>query len=218
MNINETTQALALAQAFDNRTVGEVNIRAWHSVLGDADAADVMTAIRDHYAETTEWIMPAHIRTAVRDMVSQREMAVRATGWAPGQHGVPKAQALPELDNGPVAEATRTAAREMLARWDVTLPEGSREALMPRREYWDREHRAFLRTRDAEPNPLYKPTSIEGDRFACPGVDEHEPVAMCGHLGHPVTSHVCASHGVPFSASYYDTQATAGTHDPKVDG
>jgi hypothetical protein len=158
MDINETTQALALAQAFDNRTVGEFNIRAWHAVLGDADAADVMAAIRDHYAEHTEWIMPAHIRTAVRDMVNQREMAARATGWAPGQYKVPKAQAMPEIA-GPVSEGELSApVRALLDSVRAMLPEGSRETLMPRRVAWEREHEAFVRTQSARPNPLYRPS------------------------------------------------------------
>lgn len=189
MNINETTQALALAQAFDNRTVGEVNIRAWHAVLADADAADVMAAIREHYAEHTEWIMPAHIRTAVRDMVNQREMAARSTGWAPGQAGVAKDQAVPEVTIGERLALSDLPGEvaALVARVRADLPRGSREALAPRKVAWEREHKAFLRTQSSEPNPLYKPTSgtpcfdsqahpahpwaIDGDRFACPGVD-----------------------------------------------
>jgi hypothetical protein len=163
VNINETTQALALAQAFDNRTVGEVNIRAWHAVLGDADAADVMAAIKNHYAETTEWIMPAHIRTAVRDMVSQREMATHATGWAPGQAGVPKDQAMPEVTTGERLSLgdLPAAVAELLARVRADLPDGSREKLKPRQMYWEREHKAFLRTHNAEPNPLYRPKAAD---------------------------------------------------------
>lgn len=188
MNINETTQALALAQAFDNRTVGEVNIRAWHAVLGDAEAADVMAAIREHYAEHTEWIMPAHIRTAVRDMVGQREMAARATGWAPGQHGVPKDQALPEVAPGErlALSDLPAAVADLVARVRADLPEGSREALMPRQVAWEREHKAYLRSHDGEPNPFYRPGATEppaGVRPMCPVVNGPCPgnaqVALC---------------------------------------
>lgn len=161
MNIAETTQALALAQAFDNRTVGEVNIRAWFSVLFAADAADVMAAIRDHYAGTTEWIMPAHILRNVREMAASRERAQQHTGWAAGQAGVPKDQAMPEIA-GPVAESELTApVRALLDSVRAMLPEGSRETLMPRRVAWEREHRAYVRVRDAEPNPDYKPQMPE---------------------------------------------------------
>lgn len=159
MNIAETTQALALAQAFDNRTVGEVNIRAWFSVLSEADAADVMAAIRDHYAGTTEWIMPAHIRAAVSVMVQRRAAAAQATGWAPGQHGVPKDQAVPEVTSGPrlALSDLPAAVADLVARVRADLPEGSREALAPRTVAWEREHRAYVRSHDGEPNPLYRP-------------------------------------------------------------
>jgi hypothetical protein len=169
VNISETTQALALAQAFDNRTVGEVNIRAWHAVLADADAADVMAAIRDHYAEHTDWIMPAHIRTAVRDMVTQREMAARATGWAPGQAGVPKDEAMPEVRGGErlALSDLPAAVAGLVARVRADLPEGSREALMPRRVAWEREHQAFVKMRDATPNPLYKPKVSGSTQEVC---------------------------------------------------
>lgn len=180
MNIGETTQALALAQAFDNRTVGEVNIRAWHAVLADAEAADVMAAIREHYAEHTEWIMPAHIRTAVRDMVSQREMAARATGYAPGQYGVPKDQAMPEITGGELPPEVRALVEEVSARLSARA---DHEKLFPRQTYWEREHRAYLRSHSGEPNLLYRPGTpcggqmphgehdweIEGDKFWCRG-------------------------------------------------
>jgi hypothetical protein len=169
MNITETTNALALAQAFDNRTVGEVNIRAWHSVLSEEDATDVMTAIRDHYTGTTEWIMPAHILKGVREMAARRERAEQATGWAPGQAGVPKGEAMPEI-SGPIDESTITpSVRALLEATRAMLPEGSRETLMPRRVAWEREHASFVRTRDAEPNPHYRPRSADADTGILPG-------------------------------------------------
>jgi hypothetical protein len=154
VNITETTAALALAQAYDNRTVGEVNIRAWHAILSDCDAVDVMEAIRRHYAEKTDWIMPAHIRLSVGAMVSERKNAELRTGWAPGQAGVPKGQeGVYAIEGGTMSPRLR----DLLSELRVELPEGSREALMPRRVAWEREHRAYLRTRDPEPNPWYQP-------------------------------------------------------------
>lgn len=163
MNIAETTNALALAQAFDNRTVGEVNIRAWHSILSGADARDVMAAIRDHYAGTTEWIMPAHILRAVAAMVKTRE----ASPWAPGQYGVPLADAMPEI-SGPIDESAITpSVRALLDSVRAMLPEGSREALMPRKVAWEREHQAHVRVKDGTPNPLYRADAAPA-LVACP--------------------------------------------------
>ena len=61
-----------------------MDVRAWQTVLADADAADVMEAIRRHYAEHTERIMPAHIRRTVRDMVHDRSNVslAEARQWA----------------------------------------------------------------------------------------------------------------------------------------
>jgi len=168
MNLKETNQALALAQAFDRRTVGEMDVRAWHAVLGDLDPADVLEAIRRHYAVETDWIMPAHVRRLSVEIELERRKA--AAKWAPGQHGVPKAEAMPEISGGEVPgwfagavqRAASTSAAEILAEIRRNLPAGSREALMPRAAAWEREHRAYLRVRDGEANPHYKPRVCRG--------------------------------------------------------
>jgi len=155
MNLTETTQALALAQAFDLRTVGEADVLAWHSVLGDAPAADVMEAIRRHYAEHTERVMPAHVRRTIRDIERERQ----APRWAAGQAGVPHDEPLPQLtgrvEEGHLSVEMRALIRELLAE---RFPDASREKLMPRQVYWEREHRAY--TRAAEPNPRYRPQAV----------------------------------------------------------
>jgi hypothetical protein len=162
MNLKETNQALALAQAFDRRTVGEMDVRAWHSVLGDLDAADVMEAVRHHYASETDWIMPGHVRRIAMQLVEARARAALSTGWAPGQYGVPKADAMPEIA-GPVAEGELTPeVRNLLASVRAMLPVGSREALMPRTVAWEQEHAAYERHLHAVPNPHYRPDAVAG--------------------------------------------------------
>ena len=165
MNLKETNTALAMVQAFDRRTVGEVDVRAWHSVLGDLEMADVLEAVRRHYADSSEWMMPVHVRRGVALLVKERARA--ATPWAAGQYGVPKADAIPEI-TGPVDESTLApAVRALLADLRSKLPDGSRDDLYPRRAAWEREHAAYLRTKNAEPNPLYRPRPPYG----APGCD-----------------------------------------------
>lgn len=160
MKLSETALMLAQMQAYDQRTVGESDVIAWHSLLSDAPFEDCQEAVRRHYAEHTERIMPAHVRRLVRDIHGEREAAARATGWAPGQAGVPRDQALPEI-TGRVDESVLTQpVRDLLKTMGVHLPEGSREALMPRRVAWEREHAAYQRTQDAQPNPHYRPNRI----------------------------------------------------------
>lgn len=157
MNIMETTNALALAQAYDNRTVGEGNVRAWHLVLGNLDADDVMEAIRRHYAAETAWVMPAHINRLVDEIRQEREKAARK--WAPGQHGVPVADAVPELPRGERLTAADVTPRivDLLAQLRAELPEMPREVLFPRQVAWEREQAAYRRASGGEPNPLYRP-------------------------------------------------------------
>lgn len=205
MNLSETADLLTAMSAYDRRTIGDGDVIAWQAILSDASFDDCLEAVKQHYAEHTEWIMPAHVRRAVRDMVSQREMAARATGWAPGQHGVPKDQAMPEIA-GPVDEGSISGpVRALLDSVRAMLPEGSREALMPRAAYWGREHRAFVRTRDGEPNPLYRPKAG----------------AATVHLVHDGSGAATCCHRTPFELPLgecitTDPLAATCTGDPKV--
>lgn len=58
----ETARLLALCAAFDRRTVGEADVFAWHSVLEDVSFEHGTAAVKAHYADSREWIMPSDIR------------------------------------------------------------------------------------------------------------------------------------------------------------
>lgn len=66
MTLDETIDLLAVATAFDRRTVGEGDAVAWYAALGDLDFADSRQAVIAHYRERREWIMPADVRTRVK--------------------------------------------------------------------------------------------------------------------------------------------------------
>lgn len=66
MNLSETATLLGFAAAFDRRTVGEADVRAWQMVLHDIDVEQARQAVAAHYADTRDWIMPADIRQRVR--------------------------------------------------------------------------------------------------------------------------------------------------------
>jgi len=61
MKISETALVLAKAQAFDNRTVGEANIAAWHEVLADVSIHEALAAVTDHFKTSIEYLTPRHI-------------------------------------------------------------------------------------------------------------------------------------------------------------
>lgn len=155
MRIDETAEVLTKIAAYDRRKLGQADVRAWHAVISDVEKDDAMAAVERWYAEETDWMMPAHLRRIVRDIV--RERASAAAKWAPGQYGIPKAEPMPEI-SGPIAEGELTPeVRNLLASVRAMLPEGSRDALMPRTVAWEQEQAAYRRHLHAVPNAHYRP-------------------------------------------------------------
>jgi hypothetical protein len=72
VNQSEVVDVLTAAAMFDRRTVGKADAEAWLAVIGDLPAGEAIAAVRAHYTETTDWLMPAHIRKRVREMRAQR--------------------------------------------------------------------------------------------------------------------------------------------------
>lgn len=68
----ETALLLGLCASFDSRTVGEADTLAWHDVLGDLPLHDAKTAVKAHYANTRDWIMPADVRAGVKRLRRDR--------------------------------------------------------------------------------------------------------------------------------------------------
>lgn len=163
MNLSETARLLTAMAAFDRRTIGETDVIAWQAVLADVAYEDALSAVKRWYSNNTEWIMPAHVRSLVTELVKAREVSP----WAPGQYGTPREQAHPEL-----------TGRERLGFFDFPpevrellnrIPKGNPLALHPRRAAWARDHRRYRRQRDAATNPLYDPSAAESLRRGDPG-------------------------------------------------
>lgn len=173
MNLSETALMLAQMQAYDQRTVGESDVIAWQALLVDASFQDCQEAIRQHYSESTDRIMPAHVRRLVRDM----ERARQVSPWAPGQHGIPRGEAVPEVATGQrlALSDLPAAVADLVAQVRAGLPEGRRETLAPRRVAWEREHQAYLRHTTGEPNPYYRPDRVALCAFCDTGLFEECP-------------------------------------------
>lgn len=63
---SEAAEALAVAAAFDRRTVGTVEARAWAEAFpANYTRTEVARAIVAHYASSTEFLMPKHVITLV---------------------------------------------------------------------------------------------------------------------------------------------------------
>lgn len=79
MTLAEAAELLTLAAAFDRRTVGEADARAWAAALHDVPLdLDARAAVARHFAESTEWFTPAHARS-----MRHRIRAERLAGGTP---------------------------------------------------------------------------------------------------------------------------------------
>ena len=72
MTIEETVDLLTVAAAYDRRTVGEGDAIAWHAAIGDLPLDECRAAVIGHYADSTDWLMPGHVRKRVKAMRDAR--------------------------------------------------------------------------------------------------------------------------------------------------
>ena len=64
--MSETAELLAVAAAYDQRTVGDLDVGAWHATIGDLPYPDARTAVIAHYRHTSRRLMPADVFSGVR--------------------------------------------------------------------------------------------------------------------------------------------------------
>ena len=68
MNRNEVVDLLTAASAYDRRTIGEGDVRAWSEAANRAGWTfeKALDALHDHFASTSKWLMPGHITERLR--------------------------------------------------------------------------------------------------------------------------------------------------------
>lgn len=150
MNLEEIGAVLAKAAGYDNRTIGQGNMLAWHEAIGDLRLDDCLQAIALHHRSSTEYLMPVHVRRLAQDVRHER------------QERELEAQQRLELDAyainaGPLVDRSEDI-QQFVNQVRDDLPEGHPEALHPRREFWRREYTAYQRQQNGEPNPHFDPT------------------------------------------------------------
>jgi hypothetical protein len=74
MTPDQTKTILAKAALLDNRTVDLAVIKAWHEVVGHLDYRDAMAGLDAHRAESTDYLMPAHLIAQARKARRLREV------------------------------------------------------------------------------------------------------------------------------------------------
>jgi hypothetical protein len=124
---SQTAELLGVMAAFDRRTIGQADVEAWHLVIHDLNQDDCLTAIRDHYAESRDWLMPADIRTraltAARHRAGQQRAAELQAQRDHEQHAIEAAPVEP-VDR----EALRDKLRALAARGLGRVPKVDKRA------------------------------------------------------------------------------------------
>jgi hypothetical protein len=143
----DVARVLAKAAAYDQRTVGQADVMAWHEVLADFDFADSLAAVARHYAEHTERLMPAHVRRLAIEIDRDRRRAARERREESERLAI-------EAD--PTRRDRSAEVRALIATLRDSLPDGDPDKLhRPELIEWERQRERAAR---AEPNPLYDPT------------------------------------------------------------
>lgn len=68
MNEDEVRALLAVAMGYDNRRPGDLNVAAWReaSERGRWTLGEAVNAAHEHYAVSSDFLMPAHITDRIR--------------------------------------------------------------------------------------------------------------------------------------------------------
>lgn len=72
MNKAEMAKVLTIASAIDNRKLSSEAVEAWFMVVGDIDYEVAVEAVRRHFDESSDYLVPNHVR-----VISQRIMRDR---------------------------------------------------------------------------------------------------------------------------------------------
>ncbi|TSI12651.1 hypothetical protein [Brevibacterium aurantiacum] len=66
MRLSEAGELLALIKAYDNRSFNEETSAAWYDLLGPYTLAEAKHAVKKHFYESTEYLVPAHVVRIIR--------------------------------------------------------------------------------------------------------------------------------------------------------
>lgn len=148
MTPNDIGQLLAKAAAFDQRTVGDVDVMAWFEAIGDLDTADALTAVSRYYGTVTgRRLMPSDVRMLADEIRRERHRAKRLAIEAAAAH---------PADDRPLTDR-RPEIRAFVAEIRDALPDSGPDVLRPRAAHWRQEHAVHRDRPDATPNPDYDP-------------------------------------------------------------
>lgn len=146
----EVIDVLTKCAAYDQRTVGEADVMAWHEILCRTELVDALDAVRMHYAENRDRAMPADIRKLAVTVKEQRESRER-------QHERRQA-----IESGPTVRDRSADVTALVQAVAASLPQPDNHA------------KALARARSERGRP-YKPPTKERRQAKQP--KDHPPPA-----------------------------------------
>lgn len=173
MTPDDVVDVLSKCAAYDQRTVGSVDVMAWHEILARTELPDALDAVRMHYADSPNRAMPADIRKlalGIRDARQARER--QAEGRLAIEAGTRDRSA-------DVAALVRTVAK--------ALPQPDTHARAVARARADRGRPERLPAQPKRPakktelpNPVTADIAAMATRYL---LDGHTPAAVSEQLG-----------------------------------
>jgi hypothetical protein len=201
MTLTEAAKILTLAAAYDRRTLGDEDVRAWHAVLEHVAYPDARQAVIEHYRAQTTWLMPADVAAGVRRIRSDRLAQLDTllpnadpddvTGWleayraqiadvADGRTPAPHPASLESSDRRGVQRAVAALAELKEAAAHAAARERAAQAAEDAERARQLAAMAELAEREPEQPPIRCPWRITAD---CPPGYKCRPPKRCAWLG-----------------------------------
>ena len=110
MTPSDMADVLSAAGVYDGRKISQADVAAWHAAVGQFGRDDALAAVVRHYANSTEWMKPAHLKAHILEIHHERSQQ--------RQHEIRELPSRFEAD--PIRD-TRIAAgvRELVQRWSI---------------------------------------------------------------------------------------------------
>ncbi len=150
MNIAETHDLLTFIAVFDNRRFDDATVLAWHPIFADVPFDDCRTAVTQHFATSSDYLLPVHIRRGADDLDRERRRIRREAG---------ERLAIESEASDPTRYDRSEEVTALIGQLRTMLPES--DPAKVRRAEWLEVERARDRAARAEPNPHYDPAAIQ---------------------------------------------------------
>jgi hypothetical protein len=175
VNVEDIGLVLAKLAAFDQRTVGNADLLAWHEVIGHMDVQDCLAAVTEHYRESANRAMPADIRRiaiSVRDARHSRERV---------------AERREAIESGPTVRDRSAEVTALVASVAASLPkpDNHAKALARARAERGRPYKPPTKERRQPKAPKDYPPPATDDVAAMATrylLDGHEPAVVAERL------------------------------------